>query len=178
MLVEKIYTVIFFLFLQDVIDFIFGFCVGYFFSHFFFYIFIQAMKKNSTKDIADFFEKYKQRMAERPNLEEEFKSLAIQTEKPTSLEVVDPRKEFFFKLDQKVSDKFKDCIIEIDVSEKLLRFSFESRHCWLKSSSTQLMIISKRNFFYLMGWRNWVSVQNTCYTTIFLLDCQTDLKRK
>ena len=61
MLVEKIYTVIFFLFLQDVIDLIFGFCVGYFFSHFFFYIFIQAMKKNSTKDIADFFEKYKQR---------------------------------------------------------------------------------------------------------------------
>ena len=126
MLVEKIYTVIFFLFLQDVIDLIFWFCVGYFFGHFFFYIFIQARKKNSTKDIADFFEKYKQRMAERPNLEEEFKSLAIQTEKPTSLEVVDPRKEFFFKLDQKVSDKFKDCIIEIDVSEKLLRFSFET----------------------------------------------------
>ena len=40
------------------------------------------------------------------------------------------------------------------------------------------MIISKRNFFHLMGWRNLVGVQNTCYTAIFLLKCQTDLKRK
>ena len=118
------------MFLQDVIGLIFWFCVGYFFGHFFFYIFIQARKKNSTKDIADFFEKYKQRMAEKPSLEEEFQSLlTIQTEKPSSLEEkesVDPRKEFLLKLDQKVSAKLKDCIIEIDVSEKLLRFSFET----------------------------------------------------
>ena len=29
-------------------------------------------------------------------------------------------------MDQKVSAKFKDCIIEIDVSKKLLSFSFET----------------------------------------------------
>ena len=118
------------MFLQDVIGLSFWFCVGYFFGHFFFYIFIQARKKNSTKDIADFFEKYKQRMAEKPSLKEEFQSLlTIQKEKPSSLEEKEstgPRKEFLLKSDQKVSVKLKDCIIEIDVSEKLLRFSFET----------------------------------------------------
>ena len=67
-------------------------------------------------------------MAEKPSLEEEFQSLSTidETEKPSSLEEkesADSRKE---KLDQRVSAKFKDCIIEIDVSEKLLRFSFET----------------------------------------------------
>ena len=129
MLVEKIYLIIFFFFLQDVIDLIVWFCVGYFFGHVFFYAFIKARKKNSRKDITDFFEKYKQRMAEKPSLEEKFQSLIIETEKFSLLEEkenVDPRKEFLLKLDQKVSAKFKDCIIEIDVSEKLLRFSFET----------------------------------------------------
>ena len=68
-------------------------------------------------------------MAEKPSLEEEFQSLTIETEKSSSLEEkenVNPRKEFPLKLDRKVSAKFKDCIIEIDVSEKVLRFSFET----------------------------------------------------
>ena len=69
-------------------------------------------------------------MAEKPSSEEQFQSLlTTETEKPSSLEEkgsVDPRKEFPLKLDQKVSAKFKDCIIETDVSEKLLRFSFET----------------------------------------------------
>ena len=69
-------------------------------------------------------------MAEKPSSEEQFQSLlTTETEKPSSLEEkgsVDPRKEFPLKLDQKVSAKFKDCVIEIDVSEKLLRFSFET----------------------------------------------------
>ena len=126
MLVEKIYLIVFFFFLQDVIDLIVWFCVGYFFGHVFFYAFIKAREKYSRKGITDFFEKYKQKMAEKPSLEEEFQSLTIETEKSSSLEEkenVNPRKEFPLKLDRKVSAKFKDCIIEIDVSEKLLRFS-------------------------------------------------------
>ena len=70
-------------------------------------------------------------MVEKPSLVDEFQSLLKidDTEKPSSLEEkerVDPGKEFLIKLDQKVSAKFKDCIIEIDVSEKVLRFSFET----------------------------------------------------
>ena len=120
MLVENIYMIIFFFFLQDVIDLIFWFCVGYHFGHIFFYFFMKnkARKKNSTKDIADFFEKCKERMSEKPttSLEEEFKSLTI----------VDPRKEFLLNLDRKLSAKFEGCIIEIDISEKLISFSFET----------------------------------------------------
>ena len=166
MLVEKIYLIIFFFFLQDVIDLIVWFCVGYFFGHVFFYAFVKAREKYSRKDITDFFEKYKQKMAEKPSLEEEFQSLTIETEKSSSLEEkenVNPRKEFPLKLDQKVSAKFKDCIIEIDVSEKLLRFSFETHI--LKSTALAEKLID-------------TGVQNTCYTAIFLLKCQTDLKLK
>ena len=72
--------------MQDVIDFIVWFCVGYFFGHVFFYAFIKAREKSPRKDITDFFEKYKQRMAEKPSLEEEFQSLRIETEKSSSLE--------------------------------------------------------------------------------------------
>ena len=52
-----------------------------------------------------------------------------ETEKPSSVEEkerVDPGKEFLIKLNQKVSAKFKDCIFEINMSEKLLRFPFET----------------------------------------------------
>ena len=108
-----------------------------------------------------------------------------ETEKPSSVEEKergDPGKEFLIKLDQKVSAKFKDCIIEIDVSEKVLRFSFETHILRSRVLAEKLidtvMIISKRNFFHLMGWCNLVGGQNTCYTAIFLLNCQTDLKRK
>ena len=88
-------------------------------------------KKNPRKDITDFFEKYKQKMVEKSSLVDEFQSLLKidETEKPSSvgeIERVDPRKEFLIKLDQNVSAKFKDCIIEIDVSEKVLRFPFET----------------------------------------------------
>ena len=105
--------------------------MGYFFGHVFFYVFIKAKKKNPRKDITDFFEKYKQKMAEKPGLVDEFQSLLKidEAEKPSSVEEkerVDPQKEFLIKLDQKVSAKFKDCIIEIDASEKLLSFSFET----------------------------------------------------
>ena len=68
-------------------------------------------------------------MAEKPSLGEEFQSLLKidEAEKPSSVEEkerVDSLKEFLIKLNQKVSAKFKDCIIEINMSEKLLRFSF------------------------------------------------------
>ena len=125
MLVKENYLIIFFFFLQDVIEMIVWFSVDYFFCHVFFYAFIKARKKNSRKDITDFFESYKQRMAEKPSLEESLLTID-ETEKPSSLEEkesADSRKE---KLDQRVSAKFKDCIIKIDVSEKLLRFSFET----------------------------------------------------
>ena len=70
-------------------------------------------------------------MVKKPSLVDEFQSLLKidETEKPSSVgekERVDPGKEFRIKLDQKVSAKFKDCIIEIDVSEKVLRFPFET----------------------------------------------------
>ena len=45
MLVKKIYLIILFFFLQDVIELIIWFCVGYFFGHVFFYAFIKAKKK-------------------------------------------------------------------------------------------------------------------------------------
>ena len=65
-------------------------------------------------------------MAEKPRIVEEFQSLKLdEAEKLTSVEF-NPGKEFLIKLDQIVSSKFKDCIIEIDVSEKLLSFSFET----------------------------------------------------
>ena len=112
--------------MQDVIDLILWFCVGYFFGHVFSYAFTKARKKNSRKDIYDFFEKYKQRMAEKPSLEEEFQSLTIETEKSSSSEENEPRKEFLLKLDHEVSARFKDCIIETHVSEKLLCLSFET----------------------------------------------------
>ena len=120
MLVKTIYMTLFFFFLQDVIDLIFCICVGYLFGHFFFYIFIKnkARKKN-LKDITDFFEKYEQRMAEKPTtIEEKFESLTNQA--------ADPRKEFLLNLDRKLRAKFKDCIIEFNVSEKLISFSFET----------------------------------------------------
>ena len=58
--------------------------------------------------MTDFFEKYKQRMAEKPSLVEEFQSLLKidETEKPSSLEKkgsLDSRKDFLLKLDQIVS---------------------------------------------------------------------------
>ena len=116
--------ILLFFFLQDVIELIVWFCVGYFFGHVFFYAFIKAKKRNPREDIADFFEKYKQKMAEKPSIVEEFQSLKLdEAEKLTSVEF-NPGKEFLIKLDQIVRSKFKDCIIEIDVSKKLLSFSF------------------------------------------------------
>ena len=58
--------------------------------------------------MTDFFEKYKQRMAEKPSLVEEFQSLLKidETEKPSFLEKkesLDSRKDFLLKLDQIVS---------------------------------------------------------------------------
>ena len=93
--------------------------------------FYQSQEKNPRKDITDFFEKYKQIMVEKPSLVDEFQSLLKidETEKPSSVEEkerFDTGKEFLIKLDQKVSAKFKDCIIGIDVSEKGLRFSYET----------------------------------------------------
>ena len=132
-----------FFFLQDVIELIVWFCVDYFFGHVFFYAFIKAKKKNPRKDITDFFEKYKQKMAEKPSLVDEFQSLKLdEAEKSSSVEEkkrVDPGKEFLIQLDPKVSAKFKDCIIEIDVSEKVLRFSFETYVLRLKVLAEKLI---------------------------------------
>ena len=69
MLVKKIYL-IFFFFLQDIIELIGWFCVGYFFGHVN-YAFIKAKKKKSKKrHYRFFFEKYKRqnKMAEKPSL--------------------------------------------------------------------------------------------------------------
>ena len=98
MLVEKIYLIIFFFFLQDVIDLIVWFCVGYFFGHVFYYAFIKAREKNSRIDITDFFEKYKQRMAEKSSLEKEFQSLTIEAEKSSSLEEKENINPYLLKL--------------------------------------------------------------------------------
>ena len=165
------------------------FCVGYFYGHVFFYAFIKAKKKNPRKDITDFFEKYKQKMAEKPSLVDEFQSLLKidETEKPSSVEEkerVDPGKEFLIKLDQKVSAKFKDCIIEIDVSEKLLRFSFETHI--LKSTVLAEKLINtvddhlKKESFSPNGLVQfgWCAKYMSCDTAIFLLKYQTNLKRK
>ena len=127
MIVNKIYLIIFFFFfLYDVIDLTVWFCVEYFFGYVF-YAFIEARKKNSRKDITDFFEKYKQKMAEKPSLVDDFQNLLKidETEKAVE-ERVDPRKEFLIMLEQKVSGQFKDCIIKIDMSKKVLSFSFET----------------------------------------------------
>ena len=45
-------------------------------------------KKNLRKDITDFFEKYKQKMVEKPSLVDDFQSLLKidETEKPSSVE--------------------------------------------------------------------------------------------
>ena len=54
----------------------------------------------------------------------------VESDKPSYVEEkerVDPGNKFIIKLDQKVSANFKDCIIELDVSEKVARFSFETR---------------------------------------------------
>ena len=103
------------------------FCVGYLFGHVFLCLY-QSQEKIPRKDITD-FQRSTNRMAEKLSLVEEFQSLLKidETEKPSSLEEkesVDPQKEFFLILDQKISAKFKDSIIEIDVSEKVLCFSF------------------------------------------------------
>ena len=121
-------------FLQDLIELIVWFCVGYFFGHVFFHVFIKAKKKNQTKDITDFFEKYKQKMAEKSSTVEELQSLKLD-----EAEKANPGKEFLIKLDQKVSSKFKDCIIEINASEKLLSFTFETYVIRSKVSAEKLI---------------------------------------
>ena len=60
-------------------------------------------------------------MAEKPSMVENFQSLKLD-----EAERANSGKEFLIKLDQKISSEFKDCIIEIDVSEKLLSFSFQT----------------------------------------------------
>ena len=87
MLVKKIYLILLFFFLQDVIKLIAWFCVGYFFGNVFFYVFIKAKQKNPRKHITDFFEKYKQKMTEKPSLVDAFQSLKLdEAEKPSSVE--------------------------------------------------------------------------------------------
>ena len=55
MLVKNIYLIVLFFFLQDVIELIVWFCVGYFYGHVFFYAFIKAKKKKSNKRHHRFF---------------------------------------------------------------------------------------------------------------------------
>ena len=66
-------------------------------------------------------------MAEKPSLVDDFQSLLKidETEKAVE-ERVDPQKEFLIMLEQRVSGQFKDCIIKIDMSKKVLSFSFET----------------------------------------------------
>ena len=69
-----------------------------------FMLLLKPRKKNPRKDITDFFERYKQKMVEKPSLVDEFQSLLKidETEKPSSVaekERVGPGKEFLIKLD-------------------------------------------------------------------------------
>ena len=70
------------------------------------------------KDITDFFEDYKQRMAEKPTIETQLKNLTIQ--------VREPREEFLLSLSNKLRQKFTDCEIAFDIHQKLISFSFET----------------------------------------------------
>ena len=103
--------------MQDVIELILWFCVGYFFGHVFFYVFIKVKRKSPRKNIANFFEKYKQKIAEKPSLVDVFQSLKLdEAEKPTSVEEkerADPGKEFLIKLDQKVSANLKIALLKL-----------------------------------------------------------------
>ena len=55
MLVKNIYLIILLFFLQDVIELIVCFCVGYFCGHVFLYALIKAEKKKSKKRHHRFF---------------------------------------------------------------------------------------------------------------------------
>ena len=55
MLVKNIYLIILFFFLQDVIELIVWFCVGYFYGHVFFYAFIKAKKKKVQEKTSQIF---------------------------------------------------------------------------------------------------------------------------
>ena len=83
-------------------------------------------KKNPRKEIKDFYENYKQKMAKKPSIVDEVQGLKLDEGETSVEEKVNSGKEFLIKLDQKVSAKFKDCIIEINAGEKLLSFSFET----------------------------------------------------
>ena len=139
MLVKRSYLIIFFP--TRCIEMIFWFCVGYFFGRVFYLLF--KSKKNERKGIADFFEKYKQRMTEKPSEEivENFENLLKidEAEKASSLESADPRKEFLLNLEEKVSAKFQDCIIQLDVNERILRFSLETHIIRSKVLAKQLI---------------------------------------
>ena len=91
--------------------------MGYFFGHVIFYVFIKAKKKNPSKDITDFFEKYKQKMSEKPRMVDEFQGLKLdEAEKPTSVgdkERVNPGKEFLLKLEQKVSLNLRIALLKL-----------------------------------------------------------------
>ena len=98
-------------------------------------------------------------MAEKPSMVDEFQGLKLdEAEKPTSVgdkERVNPGKEFLLKLEQKVSFKFKDCIIEIDVSEKVLQFSFQTYVLRSKVLAEKLIVTVedhlKKEFFSSNG---------------------------
>ena len=80
---------------------------------------LHSERKNiKKKDIAEFFENYKQRMAEKPTIETQLKNLTIQ--------VKEPRKEFLLSLSNKLNQKFPDCEIAFGIHEKLISFSFET----------------------------------------------------
>ena len=101
---------------MDVIELVLCFLGGYLFGYFLYAAF--RKKNNQKKDITDFFENYKQRMAEKPAVETQFKNLAIQ--------VKEPRKEFLLSLSNKLHQKFTDCEIAFGIHQKLISFSFET----------------------------------------------------
>ena len=116
MLNKKIYDLICFFFFFDVIELILCFFVGYSSDYILFAAF--RKKKHQKTDIAEIFENYKQRMAEKPTIETQLKNLTIQ--------VKEPRKEFLLSLSNKLNQKFPDCEIAFDIHEKLISFSFET----------------------------------------------------
>ena len=95
MLNKKIYDLNCFFFFFDVIELILCFFVGYSSDYILFTAF--RTKKHKKKDIAEFFENYKQRMAEKPTIETQLKNLTIQ--------VKEPRNKISFKFIQQIKLK-------------------------------------------------------------------------
>ena len=109
-------------FLQDFIESFAWFCIGYLFGFFFFFVLIKnrLVRKNPKKDIEDFFEKYKQTMAEKTDFVDNFQNLVID-------EKIDLQEVFLKELVDKVKQLENLSTIDYKVDNRLMYFSFETQ---------------------------------------------------